>query len=214
MAEQKQDSNLFSIVGGDGDNKHIFFHGPITEGSTFNFITNILGIKLEIDSLRKDAQIGFAQNPTEENQAILSSVNDGMKIILHISCPGGIISQAFIMADTIKSLNVPVYCIAEGMLASAGLIPFLACEKRTMQEHSALYIHDTIHTFDQVEYANIDKYKADAKEINEKLKNYYCEKTNLARKEINSFFKNEKVFNYQEAKENNFINASLHEILS
>lgn len=69
---------------------------------------------------KTENEFGFIQKDEQKE------VND--KLIIHLNCPGGQVSYAFLIADVIKSLEIPVYCIGEGSIASAGIVLLLACE--------------------------------------------------------------------------------------
>lgn len=170
--------------------KHIFFHSTIDKVSSFNLITNLVGIKSEFDSMEGGGNIAFNQ---QEEECVEK------ELVLHLNCPGGSVVSAFMIADTLKSLDCKTTCIVEGTVASAGILVMLACENRTMLPHSSIFIHDTIHSIESLSFNDIKTFHQEAKRVNNQLKQYYLENTKLTEKQVNSFFKTEKTIEYDEA---------------
>lgn len=199
-----------SIVSSDFE-KHFFFHGMIDKSSAFKICTNLTALDLEIKEKEQEKCVGFAACRTEDEE---KNCNPDFRIILHLNCPGGLVSSAFMVADTIETLSTPVDCIVEGNLASAGIILLLACEKRTMNRHSKIYFHETVHCADSIKYYELSSFWKESNEINKMLKEYYKEKTNLSIATISKILRQEKAISPEEALEYGFINIPAGSSLS
>lgn len=193
MPESEKDE-YFSIINGNYV-KQIFFYGPITKSSIFNFITNLTGI---IQEMSTDNFIGFS---SENNKDL-----EKYKIVLHISSTGGPVDLAFLATDYIESSPVEIIGIADGLLASSGIIMFLACKQRRMLKHSQLLVHETLHSFDRASFTELNDIIKDANKINKNIKDFYLENTNLTQTQLNKLFKDETLLNYEDALKYGFIN--------
>lgn len=63
-------------------------------------------------------------------------------IWLHINTGGGDLFSAFAVADQIQQVDAPIWSVVEGVCASAGTIISTACEKRCIQPHAYMMIHE------------------------------------------------------------------------
>lgn len=178
-----KEDEFTSIVEGQNE-KHLFFHSSINKSTAFNLCTNLTALDISIRENNLDS-----------------------RIIIHLSCPGGLVTSALLIADLIESLETKVDCIIEGNIASAAILILLACEKRTMRKHSQIFLHETLHGIDQIRFTDLNSFISDCKKINKVVKDFYINKTKLTLKQLNKFFKDEKTFNSKEALEFGFINA-------
>ena len=204
-----EDESLISVVD-EGTTKHLFFHGTIDKSSAFNLNASLYSIKADLIAKSLPASFrGFKIEDETETGTIIEDSIDEPKIILHLNCPGGTVSGAFIVADTIQNLGIEVNCIVEGAVASAGVLIMLACNKRYMLPHAQIYLHETIHTADGLDYNDIKRFASDAAEINNKLKCYYIERTGLTMQKINKMFKDEVTLTFNEAAQLGFVNQTM-----
>lgn len=200
-----EDESLISVVDA-GTTRHLFFNGPIDKSSTFNLNASLYSIKA--DMLAKYTPTSFRGfTIEEENTETGSNIPDeDLRIILHLSCPGGTINGAFLIADTIQNLGINVSCIAEGVVASAGVIILLACEDRYMLPHAQIYLHETIHSADSLSHSDIKRFTMDASIINNQMKQFYSDRTGLTIKQLNKMFNNEVILDFNDAIKYGFIN--------
>lgn len=204
-----EDESLISVVD-EGITKHLFFHGTIDKSSAFNLSASLYSIKADLLLKSQPASFqGFTVEEETKTGTIIEDDIDEPKIILHLNCPGGTVSGAFIIADTIQNLGIDVNCIVEGAVASAGVLILLACDKRYMLPHAQIYLHETIHAADGLGHNDLKRFMSDANEINDKLKQYYVERTGLTRQKINKMFKDEVTLDFTEASKLGFINQAL-----
>lgn len=194
-----EDENLISIID-EGPTRHLFFHGTLDKSAAFNLNASLYSIRADL--LFKNRQPAFKGFTAEEDTetGTIPINEDDFNIILHLNCPGGIVNSAFIVADTIQTLGINVDCIAEGTVASAGVLVLLACNERTMLPHTQIYLHETLHGADNLNFNEFKRFNADSKDINKRLKDFYLERTNLTLPKLNKLFKEEVVLNFDEAK--------------
>lgn len=201
-----EEDNLISIID-EGPTRHLFFHGTLDKSAAFNLAASLYSIRADLlVKNRQPAFKGFTAEEETETGTIPINENE-FNIILHLNCPGGIVNSAFMVADTIQTLGINVDCIAEGTVASAGVLVFLACNERVMLPHAQIYLHETLHCADNINFNEFKRFNADSKEINKKLKEFYLERTNLTLPKLNKLFKDEVVLDFKQAKEYGFTTA-------
>lgn len=200
------EENFLSLVD-NGHIKHIIFHGPITKTNVSNIITNLINIVGDWKKTLHENGIGFGDKLSEEDIE-----NSKPKIILHLASPGGLVHSAFMLADTIENLPIEVDCILDGNIASASVIVLLACKNRAMQNHANIFLHETIHSCEQMFYSEIDTFLKEQKDIYMRVLNYYVEKTNLSQKEAKRLMNDSVIINKSEAKEYGFINCNVTDL--
>ena len=73
----------------------------------------------------------------------LMSKDKPKQIKLIINSPGGEVSSAFALIDTMKGSNIPIYTYGLGMIASCGLLTFIAGEKgkRFITKNTSILSH-------------------------------------------------------------------------
>ena len=104
-------------------NNHIYFNGDITQKSMFKLAN-------ELRNLRNKLKLRELTFNTEQQP-----------IYLHITTDGGDVYAAFSMVDCIKSLDVPVYSVVDGLVASAGTIISVAAKKKYICPNAYMLIH-------------------------------------------------------------------------
>lgn len=202
-----EDENLITVVV-DGQTRHLFFHGTIDKSAAFNLTANLYSIRADLLGANNPPVFnGFSKEQESDNKEDQPSEGEP-RIILHLNCPGGVVTSAFIIADTIMNLGLPVDCIAEGTVASAGVIVYLACNRRSVLPHAQFYLHETSHSIDGLDYNSLKRFASDANDINAKLKNFYLSRTTLTIKQINKLFKEESVLNYSDTIEYGIANQN------
>lgn len=83
------------------------------------------------------------------NQSALSFImglneadsKDGLITVIFCS-EGGEVDSAIAMYDAIKSTTNEVLAMGTGLVASAAILPFLACDARLMQPNAKLFFHE------------------------------------------------------------------------
>ena len=62
-------------------------------------------------------------------------------VTIHVNSPGGYLSCGFALYDYIKTSQVPITCVVEGLCASAATLIMLACPVRVMSPNSVFLMH-------------------------------------------------------------------------
>lgn len=196
MSEQSKNEDYISLIESENE-KHLFFSGSLNRLSAFNLNGQLVACDMAYREKKTENEFGFIQKDEQKE------VND--KLIIHLNCPGGQVSYAFLIADVIKSLEIPVYCIGEGSIASAGTVLLLACEKRTALPHCTFYFHETIHSIEQLSFDELGSFMEESKRVNEELKNYYRIRSNISIADIDTLMRSEAIISALEAYNKGFL---------
>jgi ATP-dependent protease ClpP protease subunit len=62
-------------------------------------------------------------------------------VVIHVNSPGGYLSCGFALYDYIKTSQIPITCLVEGLCASAATLVMLACHNRIMSPNSVFLMH-------------------------------------------------------------------------
>lgn len=122
---------------------HIYFYDEVDEETQLMFIS-------EVEDAVRDIVAG---------QSVMA--NDFLYI--HINSPGGVVYCGFAIYDYLKSLDIPIITIAEGIAASAASVIFLAGNRRVVTKNSSVLLHQpSWGSFGQHRYmsdmkSNVDK---------------------------------------------------------
>ena len=109
-----------------------------------------------------------------------------MKLI--INSPGGEVSSAFALIDTMKGSRIPIYTYGLGEIASCGLMTFIAGEKghRYITKNTAILSHQ----YSWGSYGKEHELMSRVKEFNnttERILNHYKKCTGLSEKDIRKY---------------------------
>jgi ATP-dependent Clp protease protease subunit len=105
------------------DDNHIYFYTDVTKESVLNLNKNLS--KIEADMMHTGNVLGI---PTPE-------------IKLHINSPGGSLFDGLAAVDYVRRSRAPVHSIIEGMAASAATLISVMAQKRSINKHSYMLIH-------------------------------------------------------------------------
>lgn len=124
-------------------------------------------------------------------------------IWLHMRSFGGDLFTAFALADQIPLIKTPIHAIAEGVVASAATIIYLACGKRYILPNSFLLIHE----FSSFMWGKHEEFKDEMRlqeMLMELLIDYYEQRTGQGRDELGELLKHDYWMNAAEAIERAF----------
>ena len=62
-------------------------------------------------------------------------------VTIHVNSPGGYLNCGFALYDYIKTSQIPITCVVEGLCASAATLIMLACPVRVMSPNSVYLMH-------------------------------------------------------------------------
>lgn len=172
----------------------IYFYASIDSDRTLDLIKQLRMIdeNLTIERVTRGVPPGFAMVP----------------IWLHIQSYGGGVFEGFNVADTIPTLQSPVYCVIDGVAASAGTIIALACEKRFIRPSGFMMIHQ-VSSMAWGTYEHIKGETLLLRKIMKRMIDFYASRTSMDRTEIREMLKRDTWFTAKEA----LAAGMVHEIL-
>lgn len=129
---------------------------------------------------------------------------DAENIKLHIHSPGGYVTEGFAIHDYIRSLGKPVTTIIEGMCYSIATVIALAGDTRQMTSNSDFMIHNPWGGA-WGESSEIQKYADDLKKLEQKVADFYAEKTKITAEEALELMKAETFMTPEQSLEKGFI---------
>ena len=114
-----------------------------------------------------------------------SALNSTKKqpIFLHLSSYGGDLFAGYGMADLIESLDYPVIAVAEGVVASAASLVFIACKKRLVLPHSQFMVHEFNTMYFGTHSDFLNEINAQKTVMKQFIK-FYVKRTNLTKNEL------------------------------
>lgn len=104
---------------------HVYFHSPVTRSSCFKLI----------DSLKK-------ANNYIQTHNIHCEFDKLDTIYLHILSDGGEVYPAMNVVDVIQSFPTKIITVAEGCVASAGVLISLSARERWIRKNAYMLIHE------------------------------------------------------------------------
>ena len=118
----------------------------------------------------------------------LMSKDRPKQIKLLINSPGGEVSSAFALIDTMKGSRIPIYTYGLGMIASCGLLTFIAGEKgkRFITRNTSILSHQ----FSWGSFGKEHELFAAVKEFDntkQRIVDHYKKCTGLAEKDIKKY---------------------------
>ncbi len=132
----------------------------------------------------------------------LEADNPERDIYLYINSPGGIISSAFAIYDTMQHIQAPVNTICMGMAASAGsfLLAAGAAGKRAALPHARIMMHQPSGGY-QGTAADIEIQAKEILYLRDKLNQLYADHTGKPKHEIELDIDRDRFMSAEEAKE-------------
>ena len=139
---------------------HIYFNSPITMTSAFklNQLLRTTADEIKLIAFQTRAPI--------------------LPIHLHITTYGGYIAAAWSTVDCIVNLGVPVYSVVDGIVASAGTLISLSCQKRFMRLNAYMMVHELSSSISG-RMSEIQCETENLKNLMEHLRKFYMNKTKL-----------------------------------
>jgi ATP-dependent Clp protease protease subunit len=132
----------------------------------------------------------------------LEADNPERDIYLYINSPGGIVSSAFAIYDTMQHIQAPVNTICMGMAASAGsfLLAAGASTKRAALPHARIMMHQPSGGY-QGTAADIEIQAKEILYLRDKLNQLYADHTGKSKEEIELDIDRDRFMSAVEAKE-------------
>lgn len=158
---------------------HIYFNNDITTDSCFELMKELRTVETKILTLS------------------ITSKTEKQPIYLHLTTDGGLIHSAFSVIDCIKNLSVPVYTVADGFVASAGTLIFLAGEKKYMCENAYMLIHE-LRSGVWGKMSDIEEEVDNLKKLMVHITKIYLDNTKLKKKDLDKILKKDVIWDINE----------------
>lgn len=111
--------------------------------------------------------------------------SEGKSIRIISNSAGGDPDDAFAIYDTIRRSGANVETVAEGIVASAALIVFLAGDRRAITQHAYICVHQLEATpHESLTISEIDRMRQHLKKIKEIYVDIICERTGQPRGKV------------------------------
>lgn len=169
--------------------KHIYIYGDIVNAQTDPEIA---------------AQYGFVNLKTVVDQAGTGKED----IVLHIHSRGGEVDEGFAIYDFLVGSGRKVSCKIEGLCKSIATIIALAAADREMTENSTFMIHNPWGGA-VGDASALKEYADEVKAIENRIANFYVEKTGAKLEDIQAWMKEEKTMSAAEAQTLGFVTSVL-----
>uniref|UniRef100_A0A6C0F922 Protease n=1 Tax=viral metagenome TaxID=1070528 RepID=A0A6C0F922_9ZZZZ len=153
---------------------HIYFYSDVTR---FNILKLLVILKEKTLSIKKK----FIDN-------------DSGTIFLHICSNGGSIHEGLAAMDTIKSNDIPVTTIIEGLVCSAASFIALGGKTVVMRPNAHLLIHQISSSF-WGKYEDFNDEKQNLDKLMQLLKTLYTKTTIIPKEELDVMFKRDMYIN-------------------
>ena len=155
---------------------HLYYYDNVDKPNGLKFITKLrqLDEKLWLKKLK-----GELDDPT---------------IHIHFNSPGGSLLQGFSMASAVRSTKCSTVGHAEGCVASAITLPWICCNKRTIQTFSYALIHQLSSSF----WGTAEDFKDNQKNLDEFMRQIieiYKKFTSVPEDEIEEILKHDIFWN-------------------
>lgn len=172
---------LHNGLGEDSETKlyvrdnHIHFQDDINFDTASALIKEINDLATELDFMQK--QYGFPQPAP---------------IILHITSPGGVVFAAYNIIDCMERCKVPVHTVVDGFAASCGTLISVHGVHRTMGKNACMLIHQiSSGLWGQFTEAEQLDHQTNIKQMSEKIRQFYADKTNMRKGELKELLKHD-----------------------
>lgn len=139
----------------------------------------------------------------------INAQSEADTLIVHIHSPGGDVSEGFAIHDLLLASGKKIITQIEGLCASMATVIALAGTERRMAENSEFMIHNPW----MFTGGTADEIKKDAdllKGLEDKVLDFYVEKTGSARDDLQAMMKEETWLTFAQAKELGFVNEEIN----
>lgn len=172
----------------------IYIDGSIVDAETQKMLEDWYG---------DDTSTSFKSFREEVQKANASVYN------VYVNSGGGMITDAMAIHDYMVDLQAKgktVNTFGRGIIASAATYVLMASENSVMSENSWLMIHN-VSGFAWGDVEHVEKMAATLRKFNNRIRDFYSEKTSLSPDEVESMMSNETWMTAEEAKANGFVTA-------
>lgn len=140
------------------------------------------------------------------NEFLSALDKDVNHLNIHINSGGGSVDEGFAIHDKLLASPYSITTIGEGMVGSIATIIFLSGDTRKMFKNSKFFIHNPYIPFtDGLEAKDAQKIADELKAEEERILNFYAEKTGKKSDEIKPFMDKQTSFSSSEAVDMGFV---------
>lgn len=160
------DNNVVSSV-----NNNIYFYSEVSRAKNLELNKKLVSLGTQL--VNRSNSLGMAQHAP---------------IKLHINSYGGSLFAGFSSVDYVLNCAVPVHSIIDGCAASAATLFSVVAEKRYMNKHSFMLIHQLSSGM----WGNYESLKDEMENCDllmETIRNIYAEHTKIPKKTLNQILK-------------------------
>lgn len=154
------------------EGSHVFFYCEVCEETVTELVT--LLTKLETELLIGTVKLGM--------------YGTAPQITLHLMSPGGDLYSGLAAMDFIKNMRSHVTTIAEGCVASAASLIFLAGDTRIVRRNAYVLIHQISSDF-WGKFEDLKDEMRQSEKLMRRLKRIYLRETNLPEKKLDRLMK-------------------------
>ena len=156
-----------------------------------------------------DTLIRYWNNEDEKNNI---PVEERIPIKLYIDSPGGSLTDAFSVCDSVMMSKTPVWGICTGIAYSAGFLILISCHKRIGYPLSSYLFHEG-QTKSGGTASQFENYTAFYKKQLNQLKNIVIKRTNISEEEYETIKKDDVWYDANEALEKGIIDEISKELV-
>jgi len=184
FGDKSSDSNIEVI------NNHIYFYSEIKRNS-------ILKLNKKLKELETKL-LTYADSLNWEPPGIY----------LHINSYGGSVFAGVAAMDQILSCKIPVYTVIDGCAASAATFLSVVGQKRYINKHAHVLIHQLSSGF-WGKFSAIEDEMKNLKKLMEMIKDVYLQHTKIEKKQLDKLLKRDLWLNAEEALEYGLVDEIL-----
>lgn len=157
------------------EDNHIYFYTEVNKSSILELNKNIKAVQVEMLHTANVLEI-----PSPD-------------VKLHINSPGGSLFDGLAAVDYVRKCKAPVHSIIEGMAASAATLISVMANRRSINKHSYMLIHQ----LSSGAYGKFEELMDDMqnnKALMKVIKEIYLQKTKIPEKLLNEILKKDLYF--------------------
>ncbi len=144
-----------------------------------------------------------------KDQLLLNKEAD--TIVVHINSMGGDVNEGFAIHDILRATGKKIITQGEGLVASIATVVFLAGDERLLTENTEFMVHNPW-GFAGGDSTDVRKYADQLKAMEDKILNFYAEKTGGDIEDIRALMKEETYMSADTAIEKGFATGKVEQI--
>lgn len=172
-------------------NNRIYFYSEIDRTDVLQLNRNIRELGSELFTMKE-----------------VWGLDQQFSIFLHINSYGGSVTDCFSVIDEIARCPVPVVSIVDGCAASAATLISVSCQKRQMNRHAVMLIHQ-LSSFMHGKFEELKDDMKNSEQFMEMIKKIYMEKAKFPEPVLEELLKHDLWLNSQKCLEYGLVDEIL-----